>query len=63
MVTPQTGTWERWAIVDMSLCQTRLLQGQARWHMAGPGQQAHEVLAVPRQAVSVTPTLGYMVAR
>lgn len=41
-----------------SLCQASFLQGQACWRVAvtGPGQQAHEVLAVPRQAASVCRT-------
>lgn len=61
----------RWTLGRSSLRQVHLLQGQARWRGAatGPRQEAHEVLAVPRQAARVgrtgrrPPTLGSMVAR
>lgn len=57
-------------MVDCSLCQVCLLQGQACWRVAvnGAWQQAHEVLAVPRQAAGMSrtrqrpPTLGSTVA-
>lgn len=56
-VTPQSYRW--WSqVARRSLCQARLLQGQACWRVVvtGPWQQAHEVLAVPRQAASVCRT-------
>lgn len=41
-----------------SLCQVHLLQGQARRRVVvtGPRQEAHEVLAVPRQAAGMRRT-------
>lgn len=65
---PSCGWWRR--LVHRSLRQVHLLQRQACWRVVvtGPGQKAHEMFAVPRQAACMCrtrqqpPTLGSMVA-